>query len=736
MRTTPFFYIFLLGLCFLFCSQALAQEPKLDSIGQLLEETRRNSIDQVNTLMLMSKELLKIDAEKALIYSQQGLLIAERINYQKGISDAIYFIASSYLNLENYPKSLAYYLRSLKFYESIGQLEGQAFSLQSIAQIYLKFGDYEKALDYQLKAIKTYENLGDQAGIVAATGNLGNIYRAYQNYDEAIKLLTNALKQSNELGDNSLKAITLRNLAQAYSEDKNYLLAADYFQQAIQLFLNDNQNQKNLAQAYYGLGQVQVARNRDNEALSNFLTALSIQNKIRDREGISHSYLHIAELYIKTENPSRAIEYLQQSLDLAKTLKNKDLLKKVYQKLAQANERLDLISESYAYYKLYKAYSDSLYNQARLTLITEMQVRYELQLKEKENQEQKTKIKLLTEESAKQEADIFDKERNIRLQNGLIILFAGIIILIGLLMLVLYQSKVRSSRANKQLQQQNIEINRQKGEIESQSKQLELALLNISDSIRYAETIQKSILPSKQKMDRLLGDYFVISKPKNIVSGDFYWISQIGNKTIVAVVDCTGHGVPGGFTSMIGHTLLNEIINQDKILDPSKILELMNQGVINVIEKQMQDIGIGMEVCMAVIEPHEHQPNHVRIRFGGAKRPLFAIRNNGLPMNEEEILEHRGDREPIGFVLKSDRIYTQQEITLEKGSLLYFFTDGFIDQANNKNKRFGTPRFKKVLSENATYELNIQKKFLEKILNDFKKETNQRDDITILGLRI
>ena len=736
MRTTFYIYTFLLVLCFHISSQALAQEPKLDSIGQLLAETRRNSIDQVNTLMLMSKELLRVDPEKALIYAQQGLLIAERLNYRRGISDAIYYIASAYLNLENYPKSLAYYLRSLKFYESITQLEGQATSLQSIAQIYLKFGDYEKALDYQIKAIETYEELGDKPGIAASTGNLGNIYRAYQNYNEAIKLLNSALKQCNEIENQLLKARTLRNLAQAYFESKEYLQATNYYRQAIQIF-TQIQNEKSLAQTYYGLGLVQKSRNRDNEALSYFLRALEIQKKTRDREGTSHSFLSIADLYIKTANPSRAVIYLQQSLDLAKTLRNKELLKNVYQKLAQASEKLNLINESYGYYKLYKAYSDSLYNQARLTLITEMQVRYELQTKEKENQEQKQKIKILTQERAQQEADLFDKDQDIRLQNGLIILFVGIILLIGLLMLVLYQSKVRSNRANKQLQQQNTEINRQKVEIESQSRQLELALLNISDSIRYAETIQKSILPSKQKMDNLLGDYFIISKPKNIVSGDFYWISKIADKTVVAVVDCTGHGVPGGFTSMIGHTLLNEIINQDKILDPSKVLELLNQGVINVIEKQMQDIGIGMEVCLAIIEPYDdYMPGHVRIKYSGAKRPLFTIRNNGLPLNEEEILEYKGDREPIGFVLKSDRLYTQKEIILEKGSLLYFCTDGFVDQANTKNKRFGTPRFKQLLSQNATYELTIQKKFLEKVLSDFKKETNQRDDITILGLRI
>ncbi|MDX2303660.1 MAG: tetratricopeptide repeat protein [Microscillaceae bacterium] len=714
----------------------MAQEPKLDSIGQLLEETRRNSIAKVNTLMLMSKELLSIDPEKALIYSQQGLLIAERLNYRKGISDALYYIASSYLNLEAYPKALSYYLRALKFYQSMGQLSGQATSLQSIGQIYLKFGDYEKALEYQLKAIRVYEQVGDKGGEAASIDNLGNIYMAYENYEKAIELFTRALELSQSLNAPSLKAISLRNLAEAYLKTKKYTQAAELFQQAINLFNKTSNQPKNLAKAYYGLGRVQKIRNRDNEALSLFLKALDIQKSTLDQEGISHSYLSIADLYIQTQNTTRAIDYLNQSLEIAQKLRYKELLKDIYQKLSLAHEKLDMLPEAFNFYKLHKVYSDSIYNEARLALITEMQMRYELQIKERENQEQKQRIRLLTQERVRQDASIVNKDRNIRLQNGIIGLFIGISILIALLAFVIYQSKLRGSKANIQLQKQNAEINRQKVEIEKQSKQLELALLNISDSIRYAETIQKSILPSQQKMDLFLKDYFIISRPKNIVSGDFYWISKIEDKIVVAVVDCTGHGVPGGFTSMIGHTLLNEIVNQDKILDPSEVLTLLNQGVINVIEKQMQEIGIGMEVCLAILEPQNDESNLVKIKYAGAKRPLFSIRNNGLPMNQQSIQEIRGDREPIGFVLNSERVYTQQEIILEKGSLLYFTTDGFVDQANMKNKRFGTTKFKQFLRQNALYDLPTQKKQLEKVFSEYSQNAIQRDDITILGLRI
>ena len=260
--------------------------------------------------------------------------------------------------------------------------------------------------------------------------------------------------------------------------------------------------------------------------------------------------------------------------------------------------------------------------------------------------------------------------------------------------------------------------------------------IKITDSIRYAETIQKSILPSHEKMGQLLDEYFVISKAKEVVSGDFYWISKIDNKIFTAVVDCTGHGVTGGFMTMIGHTLLNDIINQNKVYDPSKILEMLNKGVVNIIERQIQEVAIGMEVSLCVIEPLNSDENKVKITYGGAKRPLFLLGNNGHQQQGNEITEIKGDRQPVGFFLDTNRVYSCEEIILDKGSIIYMTSDGVTDLSNPDNKRFGTPRLKKILKEIAPKNLIEQRVHLETIMKNFQASAKQRDDITIMGVKV
>lgn len=682
----------------------------------------------------MSKELLEVSSEKSLIYAQQALLIAERLNYRQGIGDAIFYIASAYIELNNYSKSLEYYLRALKFYQSYNT-PGQAAALAAIGRIYFKFGDFQQALDYYWQAIELRREIEDMVGLATSLTDIGILYTASENYDKAVENFQKAIALTEKQDNLTLRGDIFLYLGDTYEKSGELGMANTYYQKAISV-MKQNRDQKGEAKVYQGLGDVKKNIESYNEALAYYLQALSIQKQINDQEGISYSYLGIADLYIETDNAQRALDYLDQSQEIAQKLGQKQLIRDNYQKKAIALEQLGQHQEALDNYRIYKAYNDSLYNESRLALITEMQTRFELATKERENKEQRQKIQILTEQHVEQDMSLRDKERNIQQQNLIILSFIGITLLTILLIVVLYRGRMKSIRANRQLQAQNLEINRQKAEIEKQSKQLEEAFMKISDSIHYAETIQKSILPSEDKLRKLLREYFVISEAKEVVSGDFYWISKIEDKIFIAVVDCTGHGVPGGFTSMIGHTLLNEIINQKQVYDPSRILELLNQGVINVIEKQMQDIAIGMEACLALIEPLKEDPKHVRITYAGAKRPLFSIRNNGVPIHQQEVTELRGDREPIGFVLKSDRRYTNKTLVVEKGSIIYLTSDGFVDQANERNKRFGTNRFKALIRENAAMSLPEQKQKFVSVLQAYKKSTSQRDDITVVGLRL
>lgn len=253
---------------------------------------------------------------------------------------------------------------------------------------------------------------------------------------------------------------------------------------------------------------------------------------------------------------------------------------------------------------------------------------------------------------------------------------------------------------------------------------------NITDSIRYAETIQQAILPSKEKMNEALHEYFVLYKPKDIVSGDFYWFNHIEDKIFIAVTDCTGHGVPGAFMSIVGTNLLNEIINVEKVYDPAKVLELLNRYVtLSLRQNEVNNID-GMDIALIVIETHEDFTT--KVSFAGAKRPLYYFEDGDLHKIE-------GVRKSIGGgkrLSRKEKKFETKEVTLQNEASIYLLSDGYVDQNNIKRERFGSWKLKKVLKEIGPLPMKKQEEILNHYLLEHMRGTPQRDDITILGLRV
>ncbi|NJO00716.1 MAG: SpoIIE family protein phosphatase [Bacteroidia bacterium] len=249
----------------------------------------------------------------------------------------------------------------------------------------------------------------------------------------------------------------------------------------------------------------------------------------------------------------------------------------------------------------------------------------------------------------------------------------------------------------------------------------------ITASIQYAQNIQRAILPSEERIKQYVQDLFVVYLPKDIVSGDFYWFSHIDGKTFIAAVDCTGHGVPGAFMSIIGNTLLNEIVNVQKIFDPNIILEMLHQGVRTKLRQDESSNYDGMDLVMCRLE---YDLPQVKICFSGAKRPLYYLRQQGMD-------ELRGDRKSIGGWQKEvHRTFEQQEIVLSQGDYLYLTTDGLVDNPNGRRKKFGVKRFKQIVCDNVSLPLNQVKLALLDALIDHQQGAEQRDDITVLGIKL
>ena len=263
--------------------------------------------------------------------------------------------------------------------------------------------------------------------------------------------------------------------------------------------------------------------------------------------------------------------------------------------------------------------------------------------------------------------------------------------------------------------------------VEERTVELNKKNKRITDSIRYAQTIQDAILPAQKILKTLFTEHFVIYKPKDIVSGDFYWVTHVENYTFAAAVDCTGHGVPGAFMSMVGNTLLTDIVGVKRIFEPAIILEMLHEGVRAALHQKDSDNTDGMDVALCRLEK---QKNWTEVTFAGAKRPLYYTSNG-------EIEKLKGDNLSIGGAIKKKKyVFKNQKAILFAEDVIYLTSDGLVDQASPNKKKFGSTKFESLLKQFHKRPFKEQKEILTNQLDHHQLDAEQRDDITVLALRL
>jgi len=263
--------------------------------------------------------------------------------------------------------------------------------------------------------------------------------------------------------------------------------------------------------------------------------------------------------------------------------------------------------------------------------------------------------------------------------------------------------------------------------VEQRTHQIEQQRRNITDSIQYASRIQSALMLPSGELDRLLPSHFILNKPKDIVSGDYYWVSLRNNRMIVAVADCTGHGVPGAFMSIMGINFLNEIVSRTEILKANEILDELREHLIRSLGQtgQKDETRDGMEMALCIIDLENNQ-----LQFSGAFRPLYIFRN-------KELIEIKGDRMPIGIYDEEELSFTNREMKVQDNDVFYLFTDGYVDQIGGPDRKtYKSRKFKKLLSDIHLKPLKEQKSILEKEHNAWRSEIEQIDDILIMGIKL
>ena len=302
-------------------------------------------------------------------------------------------------------------------------------------------------------------------------------------------------------------------------------------------------------------------------------------------------------------------------------------------------------------------------------------------------------------------------------------------------------------------EKQKVEIERQK--VEEVKKIIEEKNKNITDSINYALKIQEALIPKVKTVRQYFNDSFILFKPRDIVSGDFYWIAEVENQIIITVADCTGHGVPGAFMSMLGIAILKEIVVKEYITQPALILKRLRKEIINVLHQTgaegEQIDGMDMALCAIELTPlstslktcfpsPNEEGNCCKMQFAGANNPLYIIHTDNSDLTTFQKLsnldEIKGDKMPIAIHRIMEN-FTNNEIQIYKGDTIYLFSDGYADQfGGDENKKITSKRFKMLLTEIQQLSMEKQKVALEKFLFSWKGNNEQIDDITVVGIKL
>ena len=675
-----------------------------DSLSRLLSKPMADT-QRVRALLDLSASYWFTAPAKGIPPALEALALAEKNGYTRGIVRANNGISICWFEMGEYEKAKIYAEVSLKANVDFKYYTEAARSYNKLGDIYRVLGNSALALEYLLKGEKIFEKAGDQSGMSASLIGMGNVCFGQKQFDQAADYYLQSLRLREKTGDSTGVADCCNNLGTTYKHTARKELTFVYFNRALHIYEAQG-SLSGIATIDNNLSSYYIDSDQPGKAMEYGLHALSIYEKMQEKDGISMSCSNLAEALQNLKQYDKALEYLQRAMAISKELKDIEGLELGYKGLASIYALKNDYQHAYGYYIRFSDLKDSLFNTESSKQIQEMNAKYE-------NGKKEQAILLLNKE--KELSDSRAKKKNILLYAAL----AGFMLLGGLAFMI-YRSRQLMERTNRLLSLQKEEIARQKEIVELKNKE-------VTDSINYAQKIQQAILPSPEDMQKMLGTSFILFEPKDIVSGDFYWISEQDDFVFFTVADCTGHGVPGSFMSMLGHSLLNEIVNEKKIMEPGDILDMLRTKIILDLKQKglSGENKDGMDMCLC----RYHKKTKTLV-YAAANNALYVLRKG-------ELQEYKADKQPVGIASGPPVQFHQHSLQLEEGDLLYLSTDGYADQfGGQKGKKFKYKQLEAMLTELSVLPLADQKTEIWNRLVQWKGNLEQVDDICMLGMKI
>jgi len=655
-----------------------AQLSSLDSLKSLIDQAPNDSTRILRTITY-ANELTYNKPAEAKTLLDDCINDSKKIGFQKGIASALYVKAISFALEGQFENSLKNMIDASTIYQEIGNRIGYAKCIGGQGNIFYFMDDMANAQKYYEEAYKIYKEEKSDVGMASCIGNLGLICHQSKQFEKALKYQLEGLKLEEKAG-----------------------------------------NKRGIAISHISISSVLLDLKRFSEAKKHALTSIKYAKEIADTNATSDAMIRLAECYRLTQQFDSAQFYLNESIRIAEKIKDYHQLSYALQIQTDLYDSLGFYFNAFKTQKRLMVVKDSLLNKEKTAQMVEMQTKFESEKKEKENI-------ILIAKNANQKLILW----------GLIIIIAFTFVFVFYILF----SRRKLSISHEKLITLHQEVQQQKEEIMTQAEdliraneaiiaqkdQIESTHHKISDSIIYASFIQSAMLPTEEQLTEVFTENFVLYKPRDVVSGDFYWLKEKNGSYLIAVADCTGHGVPGALLSMMGISFLNDIVANSSEIRVSTILEYLRQNVKQALG-QFSNRSLrkeGMEIGLISFNPNQNT-----ISFSGAYLSLWLVRDG-------VIKEIKSDRMPIGISLK-EKPFTSTEFNVKKGDIIYMFTDGIADQLGGKNaKKFLRRNFLNLLVSISNLPLSEQKNKIEQNHLEWKGDRfDQIDDILVLGIRV
>ncbi len=643
----------------------------------------------------------------------------------------------------NYAQSLFYYKKAYDVFVEFEDSLNIAGVLVNIGSVSQDIGAYDKSLENYLKALEIFKTNNHKRNLASTLVNIGNVLVSSKNTYASIDYFKQALIIFKYLDDKKGIADGYQSLGNCY-KDINIIDSSYYYLLESKGVNEIIDNKIGLVNNYQVLGEVNFYEKKYSSALRNFNIALNLAKEIGI--SIANTKNYIAKVHCARGDTDQALKWAEEALIESKKQESITIQKDIYETMVAIYEKMGDHQLALDNYKNFFTLYDSILSIDRSHKFAELETLYQLQQKEKA-------ITHLEKEKAIREFELKQAEDTIYWQRIQSYFSLGVMLLLVVILFLLYhQFRIKRS-SNKSLKQQNTEIQQKNEEITAQKEEIELQrnemqrqkeLLKekseqlerfnwlLIDSIDYASNIQSALLPSETIFSNFFQEHFIIFYPKDVVSGDFYWAYPKEDNIIIAVADCTGHGVPGGFMSMLGISALNDLISKG-ITEPSAMINNLRLIIIDSFKQsgRIGDQQDGMDISII-----SYTKGNDYIEFAGANQQLLLVREN-FELGRFDLDELKGEKMPVSFYPKM-RPFTTQKVNVQTNDQIFLFTDGFRHQLGGQGfaQKYGKENFYKLLLENTHREMEHQKNVIEDTFFRWISDNDQLDDITIIGLKI